>query len=96
MIRKANIEDLNRIDEIALLTIMDMMQSNIPQWTLDYPRKQHFLKDIEDNCLYVYELNSLVVGAFALKEENDPPYQTITGWLRYKSMVIHRVVVAPI
>lgn len=95
MIRKANIEDLNRIDEIAVLTILDMKESNIPQWTLEYPRKEHFLKDIEDNCLYVYELDSLIVGAFALKKENDPPYHTISGWLRDNSMVIHRVVVDP-
>ncbi len=95
MITLATLKDLDRIDEIAVLTINNMKQSNIPQWTLEYPRKKHYLKDIENNSLYVYKDNDIIIGAMTLLKENDPPYKTIDNWLTDKSFVIHRMIVDP-
>jgi len=97
MIRLATKNDLDRIDEIAVLAIQDMADAKIPQRDLSYPRKKHYEKDVEKNALFVYELDNGIVGAMTLLPEQDPPYQTITGWRipHGQSMVIHRVVVDP-
>lgn len=95
MIRKATMNDLDIIDEVAVLTINDMMKSKIPQWTLTYPRKDHFKKDIEADSLFLFEDKNQVMGAICIKKENDPPYQELTNWLETDSMVIHRLIVHP-
>ena len=97
MIRLATKQDLKRIDAIAKATILNMAESGIPQWTMSYPRLKHFEKDFETGHLFVNEQNNTILGAMVLKPENDPPYETITGWTapHGKSLVIHRVVVDP-
>lgn len=95
MIVLAKRENLEEIDQLAVLTIQDMMKASIPQWTMEYPRKNHYIEDLENNALYIYKLDGKVIGAMTLLEENDPPYKTITNWLTNKSMVIHRVIVDP-
>ena len=97
MIRLAQHTDLDRIDEIAVAAIHDMATSNIPQWNLSYPRKQHFQKDVDNHSLFVCEANNVIMGAMVILPENDPPYETITGWHipHGQSMVIHRAIVDP-
>lgn len=95
MIQLATFEDLNEIDELAVLSIKDMAKSNIPQWTLAYPRKEHYQKDVKQQGLYKVMNNHKIVGVMTILPENDPPYQTIGGWLRSNSLVIHRVLVHP-
>lgn len=97
MIRVASLSDLDHIDDIAKRAILDMQSSHIPQWDLSYPRKQHFAKDVEHGDLIVYELEGKVIAAMVLRPEQDPPYETITGWTapHGASTVIHRVVVDP-
>lgn len=96
MLTKAKMTDLNDLDKLAVLVIKDMKKSNIPQWELTYPRKEHFEKDINDNCLIIYKENNQLLGCMALLPENDPPYKTINSWIKEKSMVIHRVLVHPV
>lgn len=97
MIRLATIEDLSRIDEMAVYTIHDMALSNIPQWDLSYPRKKHYQKDVANNSLFVYETDGIVRGAITIIPEQDPPYETIQGWFTEhgESLVIHRAIVDP-
>lgn len=97
MIRLATKDDVERIDEIAVLTIKDMASSKIPQWDMSYPRKPHYEVDVDDGSLIVYEQDGTIVAAMTLKREQDPPYETISGWLtpHGESYVIHRVVVDP-
>lgn len=97
MIRLATKQDLQQIDDMALCVIKDMKASNIPQWNESYPRKQHYEKDIVNQSLFVCERNSNVIGAVTILPENDPPYETITGWTipHGNSLVIHRLIVDP-
>lgn len=97
MIRIATMKDLDRIDEIAVMTIDDMARSQIPQWDMSYPRKEHYKLDVDRGDLFVFEQEGIIVGAMTLRIEQDPPYETITGWLspHGKSFVIHRVIVDP-
>ncbi len=95
MISLALLKDLEEIDALAVKTIKHMTTSNIPQWTLNYPRKDHYFKDVINNALYIYKEDEKILGAMTVLPENDPPYKTIDGWLKEKSLVIHRVIVDP-
>ncbi len=95
MISLAQLKDLEEIDELAISVISDMSKSNIPQWTLDYPRSKHYFKDVVSQSLYIYKEEGKILGVMTILPENDPPYQTIKGWLKEKSIVIHRVLVDP-
>lgn len=96
MIRKANMNDLKQIDQCAVLTIKDMIQSDISQWDLDYPREKHYKQDVLENGLYVYEEGNQIIGAVAIKKENDAPYKELSNWLEKDSMVIHRLIIHPL
>jgi ribosomal protein S18 acetylase RimI-like enzyme len=45
--------------------------------------------------LYIYKEDDIILGAIAVLPENDPPYKTITGWIKSKSLVLHRILVHP-
>ncbi len=88
-------EDLNELDELAVLVINNMKKSLIPQWELDYPRYKNFFSDVETKSLYLYKHNGKIVGSCTVLRENDPPYKTIDSWIKNKSLVIHRMLVHP-
>ncbi len=95
MISHAKETDLESLDQLAVKVIKHMNSLNIPQWTLAYPRKEHFSKDITKKGLIIYKENNKIIGCMAVLEENDPPYKTIDSWIKEKSVVIHRVLVDP-
>ena len=95
MISLAQLKDLDEVDKLAVLVITDMMKSSIPQWTLDYPRNKHYFKDVLNDSLYIYKEGNIILGAISILPENDPPYKTITRWLKSKSLVLHRILVHP-
>ena len=94
MIRMAKIDELNTLDSIACKVINDMINCGIPQWNFDYPRKEHYLSDITENCLYVCGEDQ-VLGAICLKPQDDPPYNELDNWTHKESLVVHRVIVDP-
>ena len=95
MISYATFDDLFELDELAEKVITHMMQSNIPQWKLNYPRYEHLEKDVMKRALSRYKEESNIIGCMAILPENDPPYQTISSWQKEYSIVIHRVLVDP-
>lgn len=95
MIEKANIKDLDALDELAILVINHMKDSNIPQWTLAYPRKEHFMQDIEQDALILYKEGNRILACMAILPDNDPAYRTISSWKKEHSIVIHRILVHP-
>jgi GNAT superfamily N-acetyltransferase len=97
MIRKAILAELDQIDQIALNAISNMKKSGIKQWDDNYPRYEHFAKDIENGILFVCERNKEIYGVMALMLQQDSAYLTISSWITSpeNSLVIHRVVVDP-
>ena len=95
MLLLATYKDLDEIDSLAKLVINDMEISNIPQWKTGYPAFSHFEKDVEDNALYIYKEENVILGTITVLPENDPPYETINSWIKEKSIVIHRMLVHP-
>ena len=95
MITLAKLSDLDEIDQLSVLVIEDMKNSSIPQWTLSYPRKEHFKNDILQDALIIVKDESMILGCMAILEENDPPYKTINSWIGENSIVLHRILVHP-
>ncbi len=95
MIRKGKYSDLKQIDDLAVQTINYMINSGLNQWTLSYPRKEHFKNDIDHDYLYVYEENNEILGALALIPGPDKNYMTIDTWKKQHSIVLHRVLTKP-
>lgn len=96
MILKGTKEDLQELDDLAVLVINEMQNSSIPQWKIDYPRYKHFSNDIEQEALYLFKENNEILGTCTILPENDPPYKTISSWIKEKSLVIHRILVHPL
>jgi adenylate kinase family enzyme/ribosomal protein S18 acetylase RimI-like enzyme len=94
VIRKATQSDLKAIDKLAILVIDAMHHENIHQWNHTYPRSEHFLKDIEQNALYVYVEGDAILGVMAIYEENETAYEVIQ-WIKTRAIVIHRVLIKP-
>ena len=46
MISLATFNELDEIDNLAVLVINDMAKSKINQWDLNYPRKEHYIADV--------------------------------------------------
>ncbi|MCK5762423.1 MAG: GNAT family N-acetyltransferase [Candidatus Izimaplasma sp.] len=95
MLLLATCKDLLEIDNLAILVINDMRDSNIPQWKKGYPSYADFKQDIDDNILYIYKEDNKILGTITFLKENDPAYKTINSWLKEKSIVIHRMMVHP-
>jgi GNAT superfamily N-acetyltransferase len=95
MVELAQMIDLDQIDELAIAVINDMNQNHIPQWTKEYPRKPHFLKDITQKQLYIIKSKDKVLGVAVITKEDDEPYKTIHTWKKKHSLVIHRMLVDP-
>ncbi len=95
MLMFATYKDLYEIDNLANLVIKDMEESNIPQWEKGYPSYDDFKKDIDSNALIIYRDNDIIIGTITILPENDPPYKTISSWIKEKSIVIHRMLVHP-
>lgn len=95
MITFATFDDLFELDDLAVTVISHMSESNIPQWTLSYPRYEHFEKDVLQKALIVYKEDDIILGCMAILPENDPPYKTIDSWQKEYSVVVHRVLVSP-
>ena len=94
MFRKAQIKDLDKLVHIAESTVQVMKENKLYQWGPEYPKRPHFLRDIENEFGYVLEENNQVMGYLALTEE-EPTYQVI-DWKHDRGLVVHRLMVDPL
>lgn len=93
MIRKARIDDIKDILEIVSETIEDMRKEGNPQWNETYPIKEHFLEDINNGHLYVYEINKEVRAFICINEIENKEYQHLVWGQNKQAVVIHRFAV---
>ena len=96
MIREATNNDLNRIVEITNACGKHMISQNIFQWNEEYPNLEVFKKDLENQSLYVIELESKIVGCVCISEKMDAVYKEVK-WLTPDSnnMYVHRLAIDP-
>jgi len=96
MIRKAALEDIDRILEITKACAEYMNIHGIHQWNEHYPSKSQFEADIERNELFAIEMQEAIIGCIVISTFMDVEYLPIQ-WLtpNAKNVYIHRLAVHP-
>ena len=96
MIRSAKESDLKTLKAITDACARDLNARGIFQWNETYPNAAVFKKDLEQEALYVYELQNHVIGCIMFSEEKDLIYNQIQ-WLTpdKKNLYVHRLAVHP-
>ncbi|MCH4891080.1 GNAT family N-acetyltransferase [Acidaminobacter sp. JC074] len=93
MIRLAKKGDIQEIMAIVEVIIDEMMEVENYQWDQTYPRKEDFLRDIENETLYVYESGH--IGGFICIDFSRPnEYKDLKWSSNDKAPVIHRMAVS--
>ena len=95
-IELAKINDLDRVKNIANDCALEMISKGIFQWDENYPNIEIFKKDIDNQNLYVYRDNSIVLGCIMLSLSKDEVYNNVK-WLTKdeKNLYVHRLAVDP-
>lgn len=92
MIRLAQLKDIDSIMAIVLDIINEMVEIENYQWNHEYPAKEHFLKDIEDGTLHVYEGETEQLFGFICVDNNQPEAYELLNWETDDDvLVIHRM-----
>lgn len=91
-IRLAKENDIEEIMGLITRTIISGQSSS--GWNETYPTKEIFVKDIDNQYLYLYEDNHIVIGIISLVPGPDPDYQSII-WKNSGTspLVLHRLCV---
>ncbi len=96
MIRLAKLSDLDAIWALRLQTTALLKSRGIDQWQYFKPEKETFIKDINQNEFYVYELDSKIIGMIAIKSGIEETYLDIYegAWTKDELYyTIHRLAV---
>jgi ribosomal protein S18 acetylase RimI-like enzyme len=96
MIQPAKILQINEILRMTDACRIAMEEKGIYQWTLDYPSKKAFEKDIERNELYVLKSTQKLIGCMVVSKLMDEEYRNVK-WLtpNTDNFYIHRLGVHP-
>lgn len=98
MIRKANINDIDAINNIYKDAKRLLKRSKSTQWqnANGYPNEIDINEDILKEELYVKEINYIIVGTITISFRGEPSYNKIYfgSWLNDESYaVVHRLAV---
>jgi N-acetylglutamate synthase-like GNAT family acetyltransferase len=96
MIRKAAKKDLSRIIEITKSCAAFMISQNIFQWNEHYPNIETFENDVQNENLYVLELNQKIIGCIVISSFMDDFYSKVK-WTtpNDKNLYLHRLAIDP-
>jgi ribosomal protein S18 acetylase RimI-like enzyme len=96
-IRRGRYADIECIVSIVKDVIPLMQASGNYQWDENYPTKAHFVKDVEENQLWVVEETSsgAVVGVAALTTDQPAEFAHAGCDLSLPAIVPHRMAVSP-
>lgn len=94
MIRLATKNDIDDIMMIIKETQKEMQKENNPQWSIenDYPSKNKFLMDIENNELYIYENYQNLKGFLAITKDNGE-YKELLPTTEEPAYILHRLAI---
>lgn len=90
MIRKANLNDLESIMNITKEIVKEMKSAGNPQWHDNYPTKEDFTIDINNNTLYVYE-EERVVGFICIAKDIENDYEKVLESSKEEAYIVHRL-----
>ena len=95
MMRIAGLNDLDAVLDIVAKTIEVMRTENNLQWTEEYPALSHFISDVDEKSLYVYEKDGEVIGFICVNQKEEPAYAGLTWSQDPPCFVMHRMAVMP-
>ncbi|PWJ95633.1 ribosomal protein S18 acetylase RimI-like enzyme [Oceanotoga teriensis] len=96
MIRKAIKDDISKIVNIMKDVVNKMISEGNPQWDSSYPTKDIYLKDIENEDLYVFIKGDQIVAAACINQIQAEEYKNIKWKISSdNSFVIHRIIIDP-
>ena len=93
--RRATAADLPAILALVRRVVPLMHATGNFQWSADYPNEAVFLRDIEQQQLWVAELDGTVAGVAALTTDQDEEYAQADWDVTQSALVTHRLAVAP-
>ncbi len=96
MIRKGLYSDIDEILNITKACAKHMISKGIYQWNEHYPNKSAFEKDVEQDELYVLEINNSIIGCIVMSTLIDEEYIPVK-WLtpNKNNIYIHRLAIHP-
>ena len=93
--RRATAADLPAILVLVRRVVPLMHATGNFQWSADYPNEAVFQRDIEQQQLWVAELNGTVAGVAALTTDQDEEYAQADWDVAETALVTHRLAVDP-
>ncbi|GAA0336406.1 GNAT family N-acetyltransferase [Bacillus carboniphilus] len=94
-IRLATKEDLPGIMDIIKKSVELMEANDNDQWTGYYPQEEHFLEDIDNQVLYVAELDRKIVGSVSVDQSEPEEYASVNWRKSGEAYLFHRLAVDP-
>jgi len=94
---------IKRATQADVPAIMGIIRKVVPlmravgnlQWDDHYPNPEVFLRDIEQQQLWIADVDGTLAGLAAITTDQDPAYAHV-GWdLTEPSIVVHRLAVDP-
>ena len=94
MIRKAKINELDKIMNMYASCVDGMQKANIDQWDSTYPNRKIISKDIRNKTFYIFLINDEIIGGINIDKIQDKTYLDIK-WKDKgnKFLVVHRLAV---
>ncbi|MCB0382006.1 MAG: GNAT family N-acetyltransferase [Psychroserpens sp.] len=96
MIRKATLNDIDRILDITKACADLMITKDVFQWNEYYPNRIAFENDIKRDELYVLEEENTIIGCVVISKLMDDEYIPVK-WLTQNNsnIYIHRLAIHP-
>jgi ribosomal protein S18 acetylase RimI-like enzyme len=94
-IRQGNTEDVAAVMEVVKKVVPVMRAAGNLQWDDVYPNAEVFQRDVDQEQMWVAEIEGIIAGVAALTGDHEHEYEQV-GWdLNEPAIVIHRVAVDP-
>ena len=95
IIRRATAADIPALMALVRRVVPLMQATGNFQWNEDYPNAAVFQEDIEQQQLWVAELDGQLAGVAALTNDQDPEYADADWDATEPAVVTHRLAVDP-
>ncbi|UOQ66412.1 GNAT family N-acetyltransferase [Hymenobacter volaticus] len=95
VLRRATATDLPAIVALVRRVVPLMNEAGNFQWSVDYPNESVFQNDINQQQLWVAELEGQVAGVAALTRDQDEEYSQADWDVTEPALVTHRLAVDP-
>jgi ribosomal protein S18 acetylase RimI-like enzyme len=95
-IRKADTDDLGRIEKLYKDCRVKLMDCGLYQWDERYPSVGTFTESIGNQCQYLFEEGNLLVGSVILNEAQSTEWNAIHWhYQEDKVLIVHALAISP-